>query len=154
MRLLFGTAAAAVLLSLGLSATPVAAQSAMQAIDARKALMKSNGGAARVIGQYVRAGKGTSADVANSARTIIANAERIPSLFPEGSTSSDSHAKPEIWMHFDEFKGYAARLKSEGEKLLAAAEANDKAGIGQAMASMGRNACGACHNDFRLPMKR
>jgi cytochrome c556 len=129
---------------------PVAAEAVAQ----RQDLMKDNGAHAKAISEFVENGKGTAADVKMHAEALQANAKRIPSLFPAGTSAEDmpnrSYAKADIWTKWPEFEKAAYELEEQAEKLAAVAETGDAAAIKVQFASLGKNACGACHQAFRL----
>jgi cytochrome c556 len=115
----------------------------------RQQLMKKQGSAMQDITTKLRAG---SLDgVAANADTLTATSQQIPALFPAGSTSPKSRAKPEIWQKKTEFDGYAKNLETQSKKVAGLARANDLAGTRAAVAEMGRTTCGSCHDAFRGP---
>ena len=70
-------------------------------IEKRQALMKSNSAAAKAIKAAVESKD--YATIETKAKDIMANAEKIPGLFPKGSTTGKTKAKAEIWEKPDEF---------------------------------------------------
>jgi len=115
----------------------------------RQQLMKKQGAAMQDITTKLRAG---SLDgVAANADTLTTTSQQIPALFPAGSTSPKSRAKPEIWQKKTEFDGYAKNLETQSKKVAGLARANDLAGTRAAVAEMGRTTCGSCHDAFRGP---
>ena len=88
------------------------ADMAGKAIDARRALMKSNGKNMKVIGGFVKKGTGSAADAAKSARMIASNMAQFPNHYPkgtaQGSGAGNTRAKPEIWTAWTKFAGGAA----------------------------------------------
>lgn len=62
---------------------------------------------------------------AGNIETIAVNAEHIPTLFPEGSLSEKSYAKPEIWQKWAEFTADAKNLQTWAVKLRDTAKAKD-----------------------------
>ena len=115
----------------------------------RKAAMKSMGGNMKKLGGAVAGGDKAAAAAAASA--INAVASKIPSLFPEGSGTGETLAKPEIWQNFADFRKHANGVESASAKVVADANggslgSNPKAVLG----SIGKN-CGACHKAFRTP---
>jgi cytochrome c556 len=142
-------------LSLVLLAGCAATQPAMRIgsgdiIADRQRLMKLNGASLQDI--MAKAKAGTIAAIAVNAETIALNAEHIPALFPEGSLSEKSYAKPEIWQRWAEFTTDAKNLQSLAEKLRDAAKAKDTAATQAILKDFGRQACGACHTPFRKPL--
>ena len=73
----------------------------------------------------------------------------IPTLFPDGTqTGRNTKAKPEIWTDRAGFDQSAADFYTDAEKLVAFAEADDKAGFA-AQFKATASACGACHRAYR-----
>ena len=117
----------------------------------RQRLMKLNGANAKDINDKLKAGQIEA--IAVNAETLAINAQHIPALFPEGSTSDKSRAKPEIWQKRPEFEGYAKVLETKAAEVRDAARAKDQAKVEASMKELGQQACGACHNAFRKPMQ-
>ena len=115
----------------------------------RQALMKRQGQAMTDITAKLRAGN-VEAVVAD-AEVFASTAKQIPALFPPGSTSPKSRAKPEIWQKRAEFDGYAKSLEDQAKKVRGIARGKDQAATQAAVTEMGRTSCGACHNAFRGP---
>ena len=78
----------------------------------RQRLMKLNGASARDMNDKLKAGKIEA--IAVNAETIAINAQHIPSLFPKGSMTDKSKAKPEIWEKWSEFEAAAKNLAGQG----------------------------------------
>src|SRR5262249_3460237 len=72
-------------------------------------------------------------------------------LFPEGSMTPESKAKPEIWQKWPEFDADAKKLQTLSEQLRDAAKSKNSAATEAIMKDFGREACGACHQPFRVP---
>ena len=89
-----------------------------------------------------------------SAEALALNAKRIPSLFPEGTMTEKSKAKPEIWQKWPEFESAARMLESESVTLRDSATAKNASAVDEQMKTFGRNACGTCHTPFRVPPPR
>ena len=90
--------------------------------------------------------------IAVNAETIAINAQHIPTLFPQGSMTDKSNAKPEIWEKFSEFEAAAKNLQTKAEELRDAARAKDQPKVEALMKDFGRQTCVACHNTFRKPL--
>jgi cytochrome c556 len=116
----------------------------------RQRLMKLNGASARDMNDKLKAGQIEA--MAVNAETIAINAQHIPTLFPPGSMSDKSNAKPEIWEKRSEFEAAAKNLQTKAEELRDAARAKDQAKVEAAMKDFGRVTCGACHTPFRKPL--
>jgi cytochrome c556 len=117
----------------------------------RVAVMKQNGGNLKKLGAAVAAGDNAAA--AAAAAEINAVASRIPSLFPEGSGTGETNAKPEIWQDFADFRSKANDVESAAAKVVADANAGSLGSDPKAIVgSIGKN-CAACHNTYRIPPK-
>jgi len=115
----------------------------------RQRLMKNVGANWADIQAKVKAGNAES--VAVNAEALSLHAQRIPSLFPEGSLTDKSKAKPDIWQKWPEFQGAAKNLEDRSMRLRDQAMAKDAAAVTATVGTFGREACGACHTPFRVP---
>ena len=140
----------AVALAAGVAAS--GAEDMAKIIDYRQNLMKSNGQQAADIGMILKG------DVPFGAMNVVAHAEVIHALsrlvleaFPKGSgtAAGKTRAKDEIWSDWDGFKKDAMALETESAKLVEVAKGGDMKAIADQVAALGKNACGACHKDFR-----
>jgi cytochrome c556 len=127
--------------------------SADSAIEARKKLMKEQGAAWKNIQDKAKAGQ--VKDLVPDAEKLASTSKEIPGLFPEGSLNPEkSAAKPEIWQKRAEFDAAAKNLETWATKLRDTA-ATDNAEQTQAIVKdFGRQACGTCHQPFRVPPKQ
>jgi cytochrome c556 len=127
--------------------------SADSAIEARKKLMKEQGAAWKNIQDKTKAGQ--VKDLVPDAEKLAMTSKEIPALFPEGSLNPEkSAAKPEIWQKRAEFDAAAKNLETWAMKLRDTA-ATDNAEQTQAIVKdFGRQACGICHQPFRVPPKQ
>ena len=115
----------------------------------RQRLMKLQGASWADIQAKAKAGNIEA--IAVNAETLALAAQQIPALFPEGSLTDKSKAKPEIWQKWPEFEKDAKNLAVEAEKLRDAAKAKNEQLTQQIVKDFGRNACGTCHTPFRQP---
>jgi len=115
----------------------------------RQRLMKNVGANWADIQAKVKAGNAEA--VAVNAEALSLHAQRITSLFPEGSLSDKSKAKPDIWQKWPEFQGAAKNLEDRAGRLRDQAVAKDAAAVTATVGTFGREACGACHTPFRVP---
>ncbi|MBI4537268.1 MAG: cytochrome c [candidate division NC10 bacterium] len=115
----------------------------------RQRLMRLNGASWADIQAKVKAGNIDG--VAVNAETIAINAMHIPALFPEGSLTPKSNAKPEIWQKWDDFTKAAKNFETLAANLRDRSRAKDKAGVEAAVKEFGAKACGTCHTPFRVP---
>jgi cytochrome c556 len=118
----------------------------------RQRLMRLNGASWADIQAKAKAGNIEAITV--NAETLALNAEHIPSLFPEGSLTDKSKAKPEVWQKFPEFQADAQNLGTLAAQLRDAAKAKDAAKVDAMVKEFGAKACGTCHTPFRVPPPR
>jgi cytochrome c556 len=116
------------------------------AIEKRQKAMKNNSADAKAIKAAVESKD--YATIETKAKDIMGTAEKIPSLFPKGSTTGKTKAKAEIWEKNDDFVKHAKALGKSAGELAAAAKAGNDAEVGVKVKAMG-DACGACHKAFR-----
>lgn len=119
-------------------------------IEQRQELMKMNGRSAKTAGDMVKGEVPYDADAAAEAmRTIVADMEEFPTLFPEGTeTGFETEAKATIWTDRDGFEAAAAKLREEAEAAAAAAEAGLEAF--QVAFNQAAQNCRACHEEYRV----
>lgn len=115
-------------------------------IHDRHELMEGVGANAKKIGAAAKAGK--PEDAAAPAEAIAAALEKFPSLFPAGSESPLSRAKPEVWTNKAEFDRMAAEAREAALAVASAAKSGEdlKASSGKMF-----QACKGCHEHFRKP---
>ena len=120
-------------------------------VKKRKSLMKSNSKSAKAIKGAVK--EGDFATIEENAKKIVANADNIVALFPEGSTAKKSRAKAEIWQEWDDFKGKSNDLKDAARQLTNAANAMDSEQVGVKNKAVGVT-CRECHRRYRARKKK
>ena len=109
----------------------------------RLRLMKLNG--ASLADLQAKAKAGNIEAVAVNAETIALNAMHITALFPPGSVTEKSRARPEIWQKQADFGSAAKNLQTLAEKLRDASRAKDAPAVEAMVKDFGKQACGACH---------
>lgn len=124
---------------------------AQEVIEKRQKLMKSNSAATKAIKGAVKAKD--YATIETKAKDIMGNMDQVLDLFPKGSTSEKSKAKPDIWDKWDEFSKNPGKVKKAAGELAEAAKAKDDAAVGAKVKALGA-ACGACHKAFRAEKKK
>jgi cytochrome c556 len=115
-------------------------------IEKRQKAMKANSADAKAIKAAVEAKDYATIEV--KAKEIMSTAEKIPDLFPKGSTKGKTKAKAEIWEKWDEFTKDASKLKTASGDLAKAAAAKDHAKVEAGVKGVS-SACGGCHKAFR-----
>ena len=118
----------------------------------RQRLMKLNGASWADAQAKFKAGNIEA--IAVNAETMAINSLHIPLLFPQGSLTDKSKAKPEIWQKWNEFEATAKNLGTWAERLRDTARTKDAAATEVVMKEYGAKACGACHQPFRVPPPR
>lgn len=115
----------------------------------RQRLMKSVGANWGDIQAKAKAGniEGTAVN----AEVLALYSQQVTSLFPAGSGTEKSKAKPEIWQKWPEFEAAAKNLGTQAEKLRDAARAKNEQLTQDLVKDFGRQACGTCHTPFRQP---
>jgi cytochrome c556 len=117
----------------------------------RQRLMKLNG--ANWADAQAKFKAGNIEGIAVNAETMALLSMHIPALFPQGSSTEKSNAKPEIWQKWADFEGAAKNEQAWAERLRDAARAKNATAVEGIMKDFGRQACGACHTPFRVPPK-
>jgi cytochrome c556 len=128
------------------SRTPV------QYVEDRQKLMKGNGDAWKNVQDSAKAGNMQA--VASNADRIANDAAQIVALFPEGSMTEKSKAKPEIWQKKAEFDAAARKLETESIRLRDTARTGNAQATNDIIKDFGRTTCGSCHTPFRVPPPR
>ncbi len=124
-------------------------------IKARKALMKANGDQAKIGAAMIKGDK--PFDLAAVHKIFAAfedAAAKMPALFPDSSKSEanspeadDFSPRPKVWEDMADFK---ARFVKFGEDAkAAAASVKDLDSFKAAFGNIGKNDCGACHEQYR-----
>lgn len=133
---------------IGFAALLISAQLFAQAdvIEKRQKAMKGNSDNAKAIKAAVE--KKDFATVELKAKDIMGTAEKVPSLFPKGSTAGKTKAKAEIWEKPDVFSKDAKNLSKAAGELADAAKAGDEAAVTAKVKALG-DACASCHKAFR-----
>jgi cytochrome c556 len=134
--------------TLGFAALLLSSQVFAQAdvIEKRQQAMKGNSADAKAIKAAVESKD--YATIETKAKDIMGTAEKIPGLFPKGSTQGKTKALPEIWEKPDDFAKAAKNLSKAAGELAAAAKAKDDAAVGEKVKAVS-GACGGCHKAFR-----
>ena len=132
----------------GILALAVSTQVFAQAdvIQKRQDAMKGNSAAAKAIKGAVETKD--YATVEAKAKDIMGTADKIVSLFPKGSTTGKTKAKPEIWEKSDDFSKAAKNLSKSADELASAAKAGNAADVDVKVKALGE-ACNSCHKQFR-----
>jgi len=115
-------------------------------IEKRQKVMKGQGAAAKAIKGAVE--EKDYATIETKAKDLMGSSEKIPDLFPKGSTKGKTKAKAEIWEKWDDFTKNAKNLNKASSELADAAKAKDEAAVTAKVKGVSE-ACGSCHKAFR-----
>jgi cytochrome c556 len=88
------------------------------------------------------------AEIEGKCHVIEENMEKVLDLFPPGSLTDSSRAKPEIWAKWGEFSKHPANVRKAAQELAAAARAGDEEAVKLKFKALGE-ACKGCHETFR-----
>jgi cytochrome c556 len=126
--------------------TAVAAQS--DPIAARKALMKTNGDQAKIVGAMLKGDAPFDLTKAKAALASFEEAgEKAPALFPDNSkTGGDTAALPKIWEDKADFDARLAKIAADAKA--AQGTVTDLDSFKSAWATIGKQ-CGGCHELYR-----
>ena len=125
---------------------------AAETVAERQRVMKLNGASWADAQAKLKAGSIEA--IAVNAETMALLAREVPKLFPEGSMTEQSKAKPEIWQKWPDFESAARNFQAQAEKLRDAAKSKNAAATEAIAKEFGRQACGTCHTPFRVPPPR
>ncbi len=148
--IVFGSLAAVV--AAGYAAAQSAKVLSGDVVADRQRLMKLNGASWGDAQAKFKAGNIEA--IAVNAETMAVNGHHIPLLFPKGSLTDKSKAKPEIWDKWSDFEAAAKNMVTWAEKLRDTAKTKDAAATEAVVKEFGAKACGACHTPFRVPPPR
>ena len=136
------------LMSIGVVATVLADDAAMapdKAVAARRAAMKEDGKTLRGSNAF------TGDQAVKALQTVYDNYTKLPTLFPKGSVTADSHALPVIWTDWDNFIAIFKKGADAATDGMAAAKAGDNAKYQADVATIA-DTCNACHQTYRAPL--
>jgi cytochrome c556 len=146
----FGGLLLAGLISGGVAVMAIAQDAA---IDKRTALMKSQGGYFKALNQTAKGELPFSPDTVKAAEGVVGTSKQIAVVFKDGAPGKGSAAKPEIWSDWADFEKAAKNLEAATPQLVAAAQSNDPAKLGEANKAVGA-VCGTCHKAFKAEKKQ
>ncbi len=126
----------------------LAHETATGVVKERMDQMKEMGRAMKRINDRLKSKRDLTA-IAADAERIRDAAQKLPSLFPDGSTDEHSEAKLQIWKQWARFTDGARALQSEADALKEAALAGSAADLTIRVRAV-TAACTACHDEFRV----
>ena len=141
------TSASVVLLSLLFFSSSVSADSE-GLIKYRKNVMKSTASHMGAIGDILKNHLLLQVHFADHARSIFQNSKMTLSMFPKGSDSGDTKAKPSIWKNWSKFETVSKAFVRESAKLVKVTESGDMKAFAKQVRATGKT-CGGCHKHFK-----
>ncbi|HEX5079554.1 MAG TPA: cytochrome c [Geminicoccaceae bacterium] len=148
---------ALVLIAVG-STLAFAADEPANLVKYRQNFMKANSAHLGMIAAVVKGEVSLTDEIAGNATALAEMGKMLSAnlqqLFPEGTAmGADAAVKtaalPVIWEKWGDFEQIAMRFQEETAKLAEVAQSGDMAAIGQQVGMVGKEACGACHENFR-----
>ncbi|MEM7780557.1 MAG: cytochrome c [Pseudomonadota bacterium] len=88
-----------------------------------------------------------------SAADMNARLQRVPDLFPEGSSMEadyDTEALAVIWEDPEGWQEVTQNAIAASEEMVAAAATGDPAAVAAQVGNLGLNGCKACHDKYRV----
>jgi cytochrome c556 len=114
----------------------------------RKLMENNNSTVADALNKAIKEKK--FAEIEGKCDVIQENMEKVLDLFPPGSLSENTRAKPEIWAKWGDFSKHPANVKKAAQELAAAAKAKNEEAVEVKFKALGQ-ACKGCHDSFRAP---
>jgi cytochrome c556 len=142
-------AGAAILLATAATTHRPAAADPAALVAARQASMKMSGAIMASLKGAIDRGDEVK-PLTFAASTLAGWAKAAPGLFPEGSNVAPTRALPAVWSDSAGFKARADAYAAAAGKLVAAAQASDKAAFAAAWTEV-RASCGGCHDNYKQP---
>jgi cytochrome c556 len=117
----------------------------------RQAVMKAVGGHMGAMNTILKGQGGDMKNFAMHANAMAGLAAAAQGAFPKNSSKMEgkTEALDAIWDKADAFAKVNKDFMTYADKLAAATKGGDKATMAAAMGALGKNACKACHTDFR-----
>jgi cytochrome c556 len=112
----------------------------------RKLMETNNSVVAEALNKAIKEGK--FADIERDCNVIQENMDKVLDLFPPGTLSENSRAKPEIWARWAEFSKHPAAVRKAAQELAVAAKGGDGEAVKVKFKALGE-ACKGCHESFR-----
>ncbi|HXF81056.1 MAG TPA: cytochrome c [Usitatibacter sp.] len=140
------------LAALGVAAFAVHAQSPKpeDQIKLRKAAYDMMGFSFGGINAMAEGKRPYDKDEATRLADLLVQVSMVPRrFFGEGTDKGETRAKPEIWTHRADFDAKMDKMITEAAKLPAIARSGDEAALKHQAKVVGE-ACGSCHDDFRV----
>ncbi|PIW27171.1 MAG: hypothetical protein COW30_11230 [Rhodospirillales bacterium CG15_BIG_FIL_POST_REV_8_21_14_020_66_15] len=124
-------------------------------IKYRKGVMKAVGGHMNALVAIVKGETANKGDMADLAKGMLTLAKIAQHVFPKGSDAmgGETDALSKIWDEPDKFAKVRMAFVDHARNVVTAAESGDTKALGAAVGALGKNACKACHDDYRKKKK-
>ncbi|WP_162627715.1 cytochrome c [Erythrobacter sp. KY5] len=156
LRLIAATPLAALLAACGGETTdaeaPEPAGDAPAEIAERQDNFEAIGDSFKAIREQLETDAPDFAVIEPAAADINTRLQRLPDLFPEGTSMEagyDTEALAVIWEDPDGFSEAIQTAIAKSEEMMAAAATGDPEAVGAQVGNLGSNGCKACHDKFR-----
>ena len=116
-------------------------------VKERMDMFKKNQNNLKVIKSHIRSEDYDS--IMKLADEIRDWAVKMPEYFPEGSNNKPSEASPAIWADFGGFKDAALKNEKAAEKLVAAAQAENRNEVVESFKAVAAS-CKSCHQSYKM----
>ena len=141
----FRTALAAA--TLALTGAAYAAAPPADPAKARHEAMEHVNDAMKVLGKMAKGqAPFDAAAVGNNATTIKEHLEEAAKLFPPGSDTGETKARPEVW---SDRPGFEQAMKDAQAAAVALSAVKEEAAFRPALGALGQS-CKACHDKYRM----
>jgi cytochrome c556 len=135
--------------SLSFSSSAVQFAKAEDAVKYRKSAFSVMGTHNAQLAQMAQGKAPFDAKIALENAEIVANMAKLPwHAFGDGTETSETKAKPEVWKQPAKFKEAADKLQAESIKLVAAAKTGKEDAFKAAFTATA-GTCKSCHDDFK-----
>jgi cytochrome c556 len=137
-----------------IDASTLAAEAVTGVVAERVEVMKQIASHMKALDQAMRSEQSTvTPDMKRHAEQIHTRGHGLLGWFPAGSGHGHTRAKPEIWIHRDEFERIAKSFDVAREELLLAAQVENRPAMQLHFKAI-TETCSECHEKFRVPGKR
>ena len=143
-------------IAFGAAGQALAVDEPANVVKYRQAIMSAIGGHMGALSAMAKGEISYTDEAQAHAQAIHQMSQTVDRLWPEGTGQGElqgveTRALPDIWHRGDEFQEAITRLQDESQKLVQLTEGGEfeQAAFAQQVASLGRNACGDCHEPFR-----
>lgn len=142
-------------LGVGAGAAPQPADRPENIVKYRLAVQQTLGRIMRAMGDVVKGKVSFTGRFPDQALALHLSSKDLVKMFPAGTGADKlkTRARPEIWRDWDTFQATAGKLVAETAKLVEVSKSGDFEAFKAQYAAVGK-VCSACHEPFRMPLKK